>query len=329
MDSIARGFGYGNILTGLIFSAILMFGTQIIGLPFSIYRTFVIEEKFGFNKTTPKTFTIDLLKGWLISILIGFPLLALILWFFEKTGDIAWLVIWMAVTVFQFIMMYLAPVLIMPLFNKFTPLEDGELKETIEKYAKEQNFKMKGVFTMDGSKRSSKSNAFFTGFGNTRKIALFDTLIAKHSVGELLTILAHEVGHYKLGHIPKRLISSILSLGLMLFILSFFINNRGLFDAFGMEHLSIYASLVLFSFLYSPISMIIGILSNISSRKHEFQADRYAAETTKDPDNMILSLKNLSVNNLSNLTPHPLKVFLEYSHPPVLSRIRALNNEHE
>jgi len=326
IDNIARSIGWTELPTGLVFAGILIIATQLISTPFSIYSTFVIEEKYGFNKTTAKTFILDFLKGLLLTIIIGAPVFALILWFFSETGNLAWLYIWGAITVIQIFLMFIAPVVIMPLFNKFTPLEDGELKDTVEDYVWKQKFKMKGIFTMDGSKRSSKSNAFFTGFGKSRRIVLYDTLIERHTVLELLGVLAHEIGHYKLGHIPKRIITSILTTGLMLFILSYFINNRGLFDAFGMKELSIYAGLVFFSFLYSPISMLIGIVSNIVSRKHEFQADAFAAGTTGERDNMVVALKKLSVHNLSNLTPHPVKVFLEYDHPPVLERIKVLHN---
>ncbi|MCF7809778.1 M48 family metallopeptidase [bacterium] len=325
IDQLVRSIGWGMIPTGLVFGFILTIGSKIIHIPFSIYSTFVIEEKFGFNKTTARTYIVDVIKATIIFVIISVPIFAMILWFFAETGELAWLYIWGALTLFQIIMMFIAPVLIMPLFNKFTPLEDGELRSAIEQYTEKHNFKMKGVFTMDGSKRSTKSNAFFTGLGKSRRIALYDTLIARHTVGELLGVLAHEIGHYKLKHIPKQIIAAILSSGLMLFILSLFINNRGLFDAFGMEETSIYASLVLFGFLYTPISMVISILSNISSRKHEFQADRFAVETTGDNSSYTTALKKLSVNNLSNLTPHPLKVFLEYDHPPVLERIKALN----
>ena len=196
-DKFARGFGYGNIISGLIFLGILMLASQILSLPFAIYHTFVIEEKYGFNKTTIKTFILDIIKGLLIGAIIGGIAFSGILWFFEKAGTLAWMYCWIALTVFQLFLMFIAPVVIMPLFNKFIPLEDGLLKQTLEKYAKTQNFKMQGVFTMDGSKRSTKSNAFFTGFGKFRRIALFDTLIAKHTTDELVSVLAHEIGHYK------------------------------------------------------------------------------------------------------------------------------------
>jgi len=324
VDNIVRGIGWGAIPTGLLFVGVLTFGSQILHLPFSLYGTFVIEEKFGFNRTTAKTFVMDLLKGMMLSIIIGGAVMALILWFFGETGELAWLYVWIALTLFQLFMILIAPVVIMPLFNKFTPLQDGELKDSILEYAKKQNFKMSGIFTIDGSKRSSKSNAFFTGIGKYKRIALYDTLIEKQGVDELVCVLAHEIGHSKLGHIPKGIVTSLLSTGLMLFILSLFINNPGLFEAFKMENISIYASITFFSFIYAPVSMVIGLINTITSRNHEYQADAYAAQTTDKPESMITALKKLSVSSLSNLTPHPLKVFLEYDHPPVLERIKAI-----
>ena len=324
VDQWARSLAWGPIATGLVFVAILLFGSQILSLPFSIYSTFVIEEKYGFNKTTPKTFVLDLLKGWLLAVVIGAPVFSAILWFFGQTGTMAWLYCWVALTGIQIFLMFVAPVVIMPIFNKFVPLEEGELKKAIEDYAKKQGFKMKGVFSMDGSKRSTKSNAFFTGFGRFRRIVLFDTLISKHTTEELVSILAHEMGHYKKKHILKSIIISILSTGLMFYILSIFMNNVSLFAAFGMDHVSIYASLLFFGFLYAPIEMILSIFGNMLSRRHEYEADAWAVRTYHRPQSMIAALKKLSVDNLSNLTPHPLKVFLSYSHPPVLERIRAI-----
>ena len=324
VDQWARSLAWGPIATGLVFVAILLFGSQILSLPFSIYSTFVIEEKYGFNKTTPKTFVLDLLKGWLLAVVIGAPVFSAILWFFGQTGTMAWVYCWVALTGIQIFLMFVAPVVIMPIFNKFVPLEEGELKKAIEDYAKKQGFKMKGVFSMDGSKRSTKSNAFFTGFGRFRRIVLFDTLISKHTTEELVSILAHEMGHYKKKHILKSIIISILSTGLMFYILSIFMNNVSLFEAFGMDHVSIYASLLFFGFLYAPIEMILSIFGNMLSRRHEYEADAWAVRTYHRPQSMIAALKKLSVDNLSNLTPHPLKVFLSYSHPPVLERIRAI-----
>jgi STE24 endopeptidase len=324
LDLIARSFGLDSIGTGLLFTGGLVLLSSIVGLPFSIYSTFVIEERFGFNTTTFKTFVLDLLKTTLLAICIGGPLLAAILWFFQATGSLAWLYCWLAVTVFILIIQFLAPVLIMPLFNKFTPLADGELKKAISDYAQAQQFAIQGIYTMDGSKRSTRLNAFFTGFGRFRRIVFFDTLVEKLSIREILAVLAHEMGHFKHKHIFKMMAASILQTGIMFFILSLFLGNQQLFAAFGMEHISIYGGLIFFGFLYAPFSTMISIFFNLFSRKHEFEADAWAVTSTGQPQKLISGLKKLSVHNLSNLTPHPLNVFINYSHPPILQRIRAI-----
>ena len=326
VDTFARSFEQGPIISGLIFVGVLMLILQVINIPFSAFNIFVIEEKYGFNKTTVKTFILDLIKSLMLGAIIGGAAYTAIVWFFIKAGDMAWIYCWGALTLFELFLMFIAPVVIMPMFNKFIPLEDEDLKATLEEYASAQNFKMRGVFKMDGSKRSTKSNAFFTGFGKFRRIALFDTLIEKHTTDELVSVLAHEIGHYKKKHIIKTMILSIGTTGLMFYILSFFLNNEGLFAAFKMEHVSVYAGLVFFGFLYAPINMIFSVFSSIISRKHEYEADRFAVTTYKKLESFINALKKLSVDNLSNLTPHPLKVFLDYSHPPVLERIRAIRN---
>ena len=323
MDGIAKTVSDFMILQGLAFAGILFLLSLLVDIPFGIYDTFVIEERFGFNKTTVKTFILDFFKSLLLTALIGAPIFALILWFFGSFS-LAWLWVWIALSIIQIFLMYIAPVVIMPLFNKFTPLEDGELKTAIETYAKAQNYGIKGIFTMDGSKRSTKSNAYFTGFGNTKRIAMFDTLIAKHTIPELIAVLAHEVGHCKLGHIIKSIIQSLATSLVMFLLLSVFIHKEGLYQAFQLQGTPLYAGFFIFFFLYTPVSMITGILSNIESRKHEYQADAFAAKTTRNPQDMISALKKLSVDDLSNLTPHPMKVFMDYSHPPVLQRIKAL-----
>lgn len=326
VDKFARSFGYGEIVSGLIFISVLMLVLNIIKIPFSAYNTFVIEEKYGFNKTTVKTFILDIIKNNVLLILIGLPIFAVIVWFFIEFDSMAWLYAGITVILFELLLTFIAPVLIMPLFNKYIPLEDGELKTELENYANQENFKMKGLFKMDGSKRSTKSNAFFTGFGKFRRIVLFDTLIAKHTTQELVSVLAHEMGHYKKGHIKKFMIMSFVNTMLIFFVLSFFIGNVSLFEAFSMEYISVYGSLVFFGFLYTPISMVLSIIQNSISRKYEYESDRYAVETYKKPEAMIDALKKLSVDNLSNLTPHKFKVFLEYSHPPVLERIKAIKS---
>ncbi len=324
VDRIARGFNFGPILTGLIFSGILILSIQLLNLPFAIYRTFVIEEKYGFNRTTAKTFCLDILKSWALGALIGGIVLSAVLWFFAKAGSRAWIYCWIGVTLFQLFLVFIAPVVILPLFNKFIPLENGPLKEAIQRYAAKVDFKIKGIFKMDASRRSSKTNAFFTGFGKYRRIALFDTLIARHTLDEIVSVLAHEIGHYKKKHIIKGMTVSIAVSGLTFFILSLFIKNPGLFAAFKMQELSIYASIFFFAFLYTPMNIAFSAFSNFLSRWHEYAADAYAISTYKKPEAFIAALKKLTVHNLSNLTPHPLKVFLYYSHPPILARIQAI-----
>ncbi len=324
LDVIVRSWGFSELITGLLFIGILVIGNTVISLPFSIYRTFVIEERFGFNKTSPTTFIADLFKGLLLTVLLGGPLLAGLLYFFMYAGSFAWLYAWATVVIFTLIIQYIAPTWIMPLFNKFEPLEDGQLRSEIMKTADKADFPLKGVFKIDGSKRSSKSNAFFTGFGKNKRIALYDTLIEKHTVAELVAILAHEIGHYKKKHIVKGMVISVLHTGVLLALLQFFLSSEGLFDAFYMENMSVYAGLIFFGLLFTPVEMILSIFMNILSRKHEFEADAFAADTTREPEVMIDALKKLSAHNLSNLTPHPFYVFMNYSHPPALVRIQAL-----
>ncbi len=325
LDIIVRNWQLGFIFTGLVYIGILIIVRSILSLPFSIYSTFVIEEKFGFNKTTPRVFIADLGKGILLSIVLGVPLLIGILALFEYTGVFAWLYCWIAASVFVLFVQFIAPTWIMPLFNKFTPLEPGELKETILSYAQSVKYSLRDVYVMDGSKRSSKSNAFFTGFGKNKRIALFDTLIQKHTIPELVSVLAHEIGHYKKKHIIQGMIISIIHMGLMFFLLSLFITQRGLFDAFFMENVSVYAGLLFFGMLFTPLEFILSLAFNALSRKNEFEADRFAVETTKSSEPFVDALKKLSKDNLSHLTPHTFYVKMNYSHPPVVERISAVS----
>jgi STE24 endopeptidase len=325
LDQVIREWQLGAIGTGLIYIAVLVLLKSLLTLPFSIYSTFVIEEKFGFNKTTPRTYFLDILKGLMLGLVLGGPLLAGLLYFFQSLGSLAWVYAWAATTLFSLIVQFIAPTWIMPLFNKFTPLKAGELKEAILAFAERLKFPLKGVFVMDGSKRSSKSNAFFTGFGKNKRIVLFDTLIKKHTTGELVAVLAHEIGHYKKKHIIKSLLIGIAHSGLIFYLLSIFLTHRGLYEAFYMSHMSVYAGLIFFSMLYTPLEMILSVFQQMLSRKNEYEADRFAAKSIEHPQDMVSALKKLSRDNLSNLTPHPLYVFLNYSHPPVLQRIRAIN----
>jgi STE24 endopeptidase len=324
LDQVIRTWGFVPVVNGLLYIGILLIAYSLLMLPFSIYATFVIEERFGFNRTTPRTFLLDRVKGLALATLLGAPLLAGILVFFEYSGTYAWLYCWIATTIFLVVMQFVAPTWIMPLFNKFTSMESGQLKEAILKYANSINFPIENVFVMDGSKRSSKSNAFFTGFGRKKRIALFDTLIEKHAVPELVAVLAHEIGHHKRRHILQGMIISILHAGLMFFLLSVFLDSPGLYEAFYMKQQSIYAGLLFFGLLYTAIELPLSIAMHVLSRKNEYDADRFAAETIDEPRSLVDALKKLSASNLSNLTPHPFYVFLNYSHPPLLQRVQAI-----
>ena len=323
VDQFIRGFNLDPIPSGLLFFGVLYFAQDIISTPFALYRNFIIEERFGFNKMTVKTFLFDKLKAYILGVILGAIVLGSVLFFFEKTGTYAWLYAWGLVSCFILILHPLYTTVIAPMFNKFTPLEAGELREAMEAYAEKVRFPVKEICVMDGSRRSAHTNAYFSGFIKKR-IALFDTLIEAHSTSELVAIIAHEVGHYKRKHIQKGMIISIIHVGVLFFMLSLFIDNRGLFNAFQMEAISVYAGLLFFSILYSPIELVLSIVMNVISRKHEYEADAFATETTESAEPLILALKNLSVFNLGHLTPHPLTVILNYSHPPVLQRIAAL-----
>jgi len=324
LDGMVRGWGFGAVLTGLLFVASLLLLSRTLTLPFSLYDTFVIEEKFGFNRTTPGTYVLDRIKGGILAALLGGPLLAGILALFEFAGPTAWFACWLCVTVYILAVQFVAPAWIMPLFNRFAPLEEGELRRSIMDYAGSVGFSLKDVFVMDGSRRSSKSNAFFTGFGRNKRIALFDTLVEEQTTEELVAVLAHEIGHYKKKHVQQGMALSVIHTGAMLFLLSLVVGSEGLFEAFRMEHLSIHAGMVFFGLLLTPVEMVLSVLLNLLSRKNEYEADCFAAETTGSPEVLIAALKRLSVRNLANLTPHPFAAFLRYSHPPLLERIGAL-----
>ena len=323
VDNIARSYSSHPIVVALIFFGIIMLASDVLTTPFTYYKVFVIEEKFGFNKMTLKTFILDKIKGWLMMIIIGGGVLALIIWFYQWTGSRFWLYAWGLVTVFTLFMNMFYSRLIVPLFNKQSPLDEGELRDKISAYAKTVGFKLDKIFVIDGSKRSTKANAYFSGFGSEKRVTLYDTLINDLEDEEIVAVLAHEVGHYKKKHIIFNLITSIGLTGLMLFILSVFIANPMLSQALGVETHSFHIGLIAFGMLYSPISEVTGLIMNYVSRRFEYQADNYA-KTTYKGEPLITSLKKLSKNSLSNLTPHPAYVFMHYSHPTLLQRIKNL-----
>lgn len=323
VDNIAQNQSNNIIVQALVFFGIIMIGSDIINIPFSYYQTFVIEERFGFNKTTISTFFLDKLKQWAMTIIVGGGILSLVIWFFQWAGTNFWLYTWALVAAFTLFMNVFYSKLIVPLFNKQEPLEAGSLKEKIENYAAQVGFDLQNIFVINGSKRSTKANAYFSGFGKEKRVTLYDTLINDLEEEEIVAVLAHEIGHYKRKHIIYNLATSILLTGFMLLLLSLFINNPEVSLAIGVDRPSFHAALIGFGILYSPISEITGLLMNHFSRKFEYQADDYAKDTYAALP-LVTSLKKLSKNSLSNLTPHPAYVFMHYSHPPLIDRIRNL-----
>jgi len=323
VDSIVRSFSNNAIIQALLFFGILLFASDIINMPFEIYDTFVIETKYGFNTTTVKTFVLDKLKGWLLGGVLGGGLLALIIWLITTFPTTFWIYAWIVVAFIAVFMAMFYSSLIVPLFNKQTPLEDGVLKSAITLFSEKVGFKLHNIFLIDGSKRSTKANAYFSGLGAKKRIVLYDTLVNDMNEKEIVAVLAHEIGHYKKKHVLMMIAFSILQTGLLFFILGFFVNQPVLSMALGASHHSIHMALIAFAILYTPLSFLLGIIVNIISRKNEFEADTFAA-VNYDPKELQSALKKLSVKNLSNLTPHPLYVFFNYSHPPLLERLRNL-----
>lgn len=322
-DNIARALSGNIIVISLIFFGIIMLSSDLINIPFSIYDTFIIEKKYGFNTMTIRTFITDHIKSWLIALLIGAPVLGLIVWFYYRSGTCFWLYAWGVITLFSIFMNLFYSELIVPLFNKQTPLQEGPLRTEIEAFAKKAGFRLKDIYIIDGSKRSTKANAYFSGFGPRKRIVLYDTLQNELTDQEIVAVLAHEIGHYKKKHVLFTLILSVLLTGLMLFLFSLVVNNPSLSFALGAEKTSFHLGLIVFGILYSPLSLIIGLFSNYISRKNEFEADRFVKENYK-AEVLANALKKLSVKNLSNMMPHPAYVFFHYSHPPLLSRLDML-----
>lgn len=325
LDNSIRTYSSNAIIIAILFFGTIGFLTDILSLPFSIYSTFIIEEKFGFNKTSIRTFIIDKLKGWLLAIILGGGLLALIVWIYTVSGQWFWLICWGVIGIFSVLMNMFYSSLIVPLFNKQSLLSEGELRNEIEIFAKRTGFNLHNIYVIDASKRSTKVNAYFSGLGHKKRIVLFDTLIRDHSVQELVAILAHEIGHYKKKHSLIGMGISFIQTGVMLFLLSLFIDNPMLSESLGAAHSSFHLGIIVFGILYSPISHFLGLFVNYISRNNEFAADRYA-KSYQLTDSLQLALKRLSVNNLSNLRPHPAYVLFYYSHPPLLERLKALKH---
>lgn len=323
LDAQVSQYTDGLITATLLFFGILFFLLQLLALPFELYNTFVIEEKFGFNKMSFATYLSDKLKGAILGIVVGGLLLSLFVWFYQTFRETFWLYAWVIFVGFSLLLTMFYTSLIVPLFNKLTPLASGALRDTIESYARKVNFPLKHILVLDGSKRSTKANAYFSGLGSTKSIVLFDTLIEKHEPPELLSILAHEVGHYKKKHTLQAFFLSGLLMLFTLFVLHLTIDTPELSLALGADTPKLYLGMVAFSILYAPLSLLTGLLLNIFSRKNEFEADEYAA-LTASASALANALKKLSTDMLTNLTPHPAYVFFHYSHPPLLKRLKAL-----
>lgn len=323
LDEWIRGFSPFAPVTTLIFFGVVYVISDILGTPFSWHQTFVIEERFGFNKMTAKTFWLDKVKGYVLTLLIGGILLAALIYLVMVMGSGFWIYFWGIITVFVLFLNVFYTSLLLPLFNKLTPMDDGALKQSIEAYSAKVDFPLKNIFVMDGSKRSSKGNAFFSGLGRSKKVVLFDTLIENHTTEELTAVFAHEVGHFKKKHIIMGTVISIATIGVMLYLLSLMIYNSEVSWAMGGESTSLHLNILAFGILYTPVSRVLGLIGNLLSRKNEYEADEYAV-TTYAGQPLIDGLKKMSSDHLSNLTPHPAYVFVHYSHPPLLQRVRAM-----
>jgi len=324
LDGWVRAKGFSPTVSGLVFVGLLALASSAVSLPFDVYSTFAVEGKFGFNTTTLKVFITDRIKGLALGALLGGGILAVVLWAYSSLGSVAWLAAWAVVLVFAVIMLFVGPAWLLPLFNRFTPLPEGELRQAIEEYATGQGYLLDNIFVMDGSRRSLKANAFFTGVGRKKRISLYDTLLEKLSVNEVVAVLAHEMGHARLGHIRRGFVQTMLKVGLTLFVLQLFLGWSAIQEAFGAAQPSAYFGLMLFGLAMEPLALAFGVAANAFSRRNEFQADAYAAKGPGGANALASALKTLSRANLANLTPHPLMVWLSFSHPPILERLRRL-----
>lgn len=325
LDAWLTGLGWSPLATGLALFSVLFLAQALLGLPFDLYDTFVIEAGFGFNKTTPATFLMDRVKGMLLAAILGLPLLALLLWLFANV-PLAALYGWLAVNLFSLVLSFVAPRLILPLYYKIQPLPDASLKEEILAMARRLAFPVTDVNMVDGSRRSTKANAFFMGFGKTKRIALYDTLLQNHSREEILAVLAHEIGHNKCRHVPKQMALSVVTSGIMFALLHFALHDPRLGAAFGVAQPTVAWSMVFFGILFAPLSTVLGLFGGWLSRKFEFEADAFAKAAMQSSKPLVDALARLTKDHLGNPTPHPFYVALHYSHPPVLQRLAALES---
>ena len=323
VDNLVRSITSHPVLMSLMFFGIIGLATDLLNIPFSYYDNFVIEKKYGFNTMTIRTFITDHIKSWILALVIGAPVLALITWFYYKTGKSFWIYAWILITVFTIFINFFYSELIVPLFNKQTPLQEGSLRTKIEEFASKTDFHLSNIYIIDGSKRSTKANAYFSGFGSKKRIVLYDTLLKELEEDEIVAVLAHETGHYKRKHIIHNMLVSILLTGLTLFLFSLVVDSPALSKALGAEYASFHLGLLVFGILYSPLSLVIGLIANYISRKNELQADAFVKKYNYAVP-LSEALKKLSVKNLSNMNPHPVYVFFHYSHPPLLERLKKL-----
>ena len=323
LDQFVKNLTDNNLLQSLFFFGILLLVSTLFSIPFSYYDTFVIEEKYGFNRSAKKLFFIDQLKSLLLTIVLGGFVITALVWFYQLFGKNFWVYAWLVIAAFIIFINMFYTSLIVPLFNKLKVLDEGDLRQKLESLAQKTNYDLQQIFVIDGSKRSNKANAYFTGFGSKKKVVLYDTLINDLTPDEISAVLAHEIGHYKHKHIIINMILSLLSIGIFLYFLSWLIDSKLLAKVLGVNEPSFHIGLLAFALLFTPVSFLIGLLTNYISRKFEYQADNFAKKYTNSKF-LISALKKLTKNNLSNLIPHPWYVFVHYSHPTLLQRIKNL-----
>lgn len=328
LDTLIRSVGFSSTVTGTIFISTLLFAQYLLNIPFTLYSTFILEARYGFNQTSLSTFIMDQFKAIFLTVLLGVPVLLSVLYVFENTYN-GWIYCWLGLTFFSLLLQFIAPVWIMPLFNTFSPLSNGPYLEEVQSFLKKLDFRISGLFTMDGSKRSTKGNAFFTGFGVTRKIVLFDTLLSLLSPQEVVAVLAHEIGHFKRHHIHKMFLIRTVYTAMMFYIFSVFLEYPVFSYSAGFAEHSIYAGLISFSLFFTPIETVSASITNYISRLHEYEADLFSAQKTGVPSHLVAGLKKLSTSHLSVITQHPLEIILHYSHPPLEMRLRHLSDKSE